>query len=242
MKKQLVILLALLVLATSFAPRLFAQTDYVTIDSGTYTLKNFFDATPLAVGDVVEFGYFSQATGTNPFAGTFTALSGGTITNTALTPTTPEDTSTVQDTVTTIIGGDTNTGALAGQFAYELLFNQGAANLPANNQIMSILFFNNTTVASSTAFGAASDPTGGSDPTAAWLWSNPTSNVGFQLNYSMGDSGVVFANDDVAFTGIPEPNATLLVGVGLCLLAGSYRKWQSPAKSGRCREPGWPQK
>jgi hypothetical protein len=213
-KKQPVALIALFVLATSFATRLFAQTEYVTIDSGGYTLKNFNDATALAIGDVVEFGYYNQANATNPFAGTFIALSGGTITNTALTPTS-NGFSTTQDTVHTIIGGDTNTGALAGEFVYELVFNQGDANLPANNQIMSMLFFNNTTVASSTDYGAASDPAG----FAAWYWTNSTSDLNFQLNYSMGDAGVTWLDNDVAYTGVPEPGTSSLLVGGLIVVA-----------------------
>jgi hypothetical protein len=215
MKKRLILFAALICLTPSLTLPLAAQT-YVQITSGTtYTLKNFYDTTPLSVGDVVEFGYYTQATVTNPFAGTFLALSGGTITNTALTPTS-NGLSTTQDTVTTIIGGDSNTGAGPGQFAYNLEFSTSTPNLPANNQIMSILFFNNSTVASSTAYGGASD--------ISWLWSNSSSSLSFPLVYNMSDPGVTWLNGDVAYTGVPEPQTTALFLSGLVFLVALRRR------------------
>jgi hypothetical protein len=215
MKKHVAPCLLLAALLAGIAAPLEAQSTTLTIDSGTYTLKDFDNATPLAVGDVVEFGYYSSATVLNPFSGSFNALTGGTITNTAETPT-ADGSSFTTDTVSTVIGGDQNTGAGPGQFAYTLVFAPSTPNLPSNGQILAIKFFDNSTVASSGAYGAASN--------ATWLWEGTTSSLDFPADYSLGDPGTLWLNNDTAFTGVPEPQTAVLVPVGLLMLYFGRRR------------------
>jgi hypothetical protein len=215
MKKRLIPLIALFVLATSFAVRLFAQADYITIDSGTFTLNNSNDATPLAAGDVIQLGYFSQATGN------FIALSGGAITNTAQTPT-ADGSSYTTDTVSTVIGGDQNTGAGPGQFVYTLVFNLSTPNLPSDGQIMSLLFFNGASISSSSAYGGVSN--------SSWVWENATSMVAFSPDFSIDASTGTLtwlgadSTQDVAYTGVPEPTTFALFGASLLVLLGFSRR------------------
>lgn len=185
------------------------------MDSGssfTYIFKNTNNSTLLATGDVVQFGYYTGATLTNLFAGTWIPLTGDGGANSGFT--------------FTVIGQDASQGWTNGTFGYSLGFTQGSGttgvSLPSAGQIMGIRFYNGTTVASSTYYGAFSSTN------SAWLWVAPSSSSAMAI--SADDPGVTWLNNKVAYTGtaiaVPEPGAVMLfvVGMGSCLLLVRYRR------------------
>ena len=202
MKKNLILPIALgagLLLAGSRT--VLAQT--INIDSGSYTLNNKNDTTALLTGDVVQFGYYNAATASNPFAGTFVAL-----------------TSAGGSTPTTVIGQETGNGASNGTFAYSSLnLNAVPAALPANGQIMTFVIYNNSSIAASTNYAAEAD--------LATTWNYSSSSM-FPVpqSFSMDDTGT-WEGNDVGYTGLslsnppaaPEPQTDVLILFGSLLLA-----------------------
>jgi hypothetical protein len=180
------------------------QAQSIITDSGTYTLNNSDNSTPLATGDLIQFGYYTGATSTStPFAGTFVAL-----TSNGSGP-------------STVIGEDSTLGAGDGTFAYyDLDLNVPTASLPPNGQIMSFLIYNSSTVASSTYYAAFAtlDETWSYSPSA----SLPTPQY---FGLSDEDYNIVWKNNVAGYTGIalsevasaPEPqtNALLIAGVAM---------------------------
>ena len=218
----------LLLFAIGVLTRLPGQSTVgLNIDSGSFTLNNYGNTTPLAVGDVLQFGYYTGATTSNPFAGTWVALTGNGGANSGLS--------------FTEIGGNPINGAGVGTFAYttsDITFTLGSAttgaDLPSAGQIMAIRYYNGTTVASSTAFGAASD--------ASWLWIAPAQTPFTSMSFSLDDPGVGWLGNDVAFTGVPEPSSVLLLGLGLILLPFTYRKWRKSAEGTAAKAVSAPQR
>jgi hypothetical protein len=177
-----------------------AQAQTLNTDSGTYTLYNSDNSTPLATGDIIQFGYYTQATSSNPFKGTFIALtSNGT-------------------GASTVIGEDTASGAADGTFAYSgLNLNIPTANLPPSGQIMTFQIYNSSSLASSTYYAAFAILD------ATWSYS-PTASLPAPQNIGLSDSdaNIVWKNNIAGYTGIaeatssiPEPqtNALLIAGV-----------------------------
>jgi hypothetical protein len=193
-------LLAVLLLAS--APIGFAQT--IDLDSGSYTLDNTDKTTPLLIGDVVQFGYFTQATSSHPFAGTFVPL-------TSAGATAP----------LTVIGQETLEGAGPGTFAYsDLNLSMDPNALPSNGQIMAFMIYNSATTTTATAFGAFAD--------TMTPWSYSASDM-FPIPqaFSLDDTGT-WENNVVGYTGIslaggtaavPEPSTSTMFVAGIMALA-----------------------
>jgi hypothetical protein len=229
MKTIPVKLLSLLLLfSLCSAARTWAQnTADLSIDSGDSILKSFGNTSPLAVGDALQFGYYTGATISNPFAGTWVALTGdGGIDNGSGSP----------GANFTVIGRAADSGAGAGQFAFSsLTFTTGSAttglNLPSAGQLMAVRFYNGATVIGSTYYGAASD--------ASWQWVSPASPASTMV-FKLSDPGIDWLGNNIAFTGtattiavIPEPNVALLALLGLLFLG---LVWKSGAAS---QAPSW---
>ena len=206
-----------------------AQTA-VSFDSGSQFLYTTAAKTTLLTagvltttgdGAVLQLGYYSLATTAAPFAGTFIPLSGATSANTPY--------------AYTAIGDLNSNGAGNGQFAFvQMSFMAGSAttgnNLPAAGMPLSIRFFNNTTLAGSTAFNAVSDPTN-----AQWLWQTPEV-PGPTEGLSLDQTGLVwFGGAATAFYtsqafSVPEPSSLVIAGfVGVGTLFAALRRRQSMA-------------
>ncbi len=185
-----------------------AYCQSVSLDSGTFTLNNADNATPLATGDVFQFGYYTGATSTlTPFAGTFVALTS----SSTFTP--------------TFIGEETSNFAGPGQFSYDSFSLNVPSNLlPANGTIMSFMIYNSTTVSSATDYAAAADLS------FPWSYASGGSVQPLPQGFSLSDPNVVWKNGDVGYTAIPlssgtslpipEPQTNALLGAGFLLLAG----------------------
>jgi hypothetical protein len=213
MKKSLSTFLCLAVLAPA---GLFASTSQLNLNSGSLTLNNSNTTTPLAIGDVLQFGYYTGATNSSTlFSGTWVPLTGFGGGNSAFT--------------NIAIGYASTNGAGPGTFAFALTFTNGSStsgvNLPSAGQIMSILFYNGTTLANSTYYGAASD--------VSWTWLAPAS-VPPVMAFSFDDTGIkwldnsVNTNNSTAYTGtllaVPEPSFIMLFALGTGLLVLVYGK------------------
>ena len=199
------------------------------IDSGSYTLMNKDDLTPLSGGvgtvvgdgDVVQFGYYTNATSGNLFAGTWVPLTGDGGANSAF------NTTSIGDNPDAVGGGNTN-----GTFAFlafgstpgdtYITFTQGSfasgVSLPTGGQIMAVRFYNGTSVASSTYYGSVSD--------ANWDWIPPMASPVRPMQFSFYDS-VSWLDNQVGYTGtsiavVPEPSVSSLFGLGLGILAFTY--------------------
>ena len=203
-----------ILLFCSFADISFAQstTTTVSFDSGNQMLTATMGGTPLTAGNastfgdgaVLRLGYYSAATSSNLFAGTFTALSGQGSANTG------------SNYNITSIGDDPNNGAGAGTFALVLSFVPGTTtgnNLPAANQILAIQFYNNTTLASSTKYNVVSD--------AAWKWTSP-SNPASTVTISLDDAGITYLGaSGYTSLSVPEPYSTAWIVLGVATFASS---------------------
>ena len=232
--KQIFPFILLMLLAGS---HLYAQTATtgLYIDSGGYLLMNHDDLTPLSGGlgtvvgdgDVVQFGYYTDATSSNLFAGTWVPLTGNGGANSAF------DTTSIGDNPDALGAGYTD-----GQFALSasgstpgdtyINFTQGSAtsgvSLPTSGHIMAVRFYNGTTVATSTYYGAASY--------ADWDWVSPAYPPAAPMAFSLGDGNdsVSWLNNEVGYTGtmigtdllVPEPSESYLCGLGFGVLAFAY--------------------
>ena len=205
-----------------------AQTSIgLNFDSGSFTLKNSDNSTALSGGiagtvgdgDVLQFGFYTSATVSNPFSGTWVPLTGMGGAN--------------FDFATTSIGDNPDAVGLDntnGTFAFAdggvipgdtyLNFTKGSStsgvSLPNSGQIMALRFYNGTTLGSSSFYGSVSD--------ANWTWIAPSSSPN-SMNFSLDDPSVKWLNNDIAFTGtgiptvVPEPSTLALVGLGLLAVA-----------------------
>ena len=185
-----------------------AQQTAVAFDSGSFTLYSNSARTIVLSGGtttdgdgfVLRLGYYTASSAANLFAGTFVPLSGAGSANTAYNKTS--------------IGDANARGAANGTFALNLSFTPGNAttgnNLPATGTILAIQFYNNTTLASSTAYNVASN--------AAWTWQTPAI-PGPTVAISFDDTNTqLLGGSTTAFytsQPIPEPSSLAFGGVGL---------------------------
>lgn len=197
------------------------------LDSGSFTLMNN-ELTPLSGGveavvgdgDVIQFGYYTNATSSNLFSGTWVPLTGNGGANSAF------NTTSIGDNPDTVGAGNTN-----GTFAFSsngstpsdtyINFIQGSStsgvSLPSSGQIMAVRFYNGTSVANSTYYGAASD--------ASWEWVAPLYPIPESMTFGL-DNSVSWFNNQVGYTGtiidVPEPPASSLFGLCFGVLAFVY--------------------
>lgn len=168
-----------------------ADTTTVSFDSGSATLSDQV-STPLSGGtalngdgDVLQLGYYSSATTSNNFQGTWIPLSGQGSANTAVIPGGPVTNPTNETYNQTSIGDLTSNGASTGQFAISLDFVQGNAtsgnSLPAAGVPLAIRFYNGTTIANSTFYNVVSDD--------LWVWKTPNTPP-TTVTPSLNDSGL----------------------------------------------------
>ena len=161
-------------------------------------------------GFVLQLGYYSGATSVNPFLGTWVPVFGAGSSNSLFSPATMGD-------------GTATTGA-NDEFSFTGTVTDSTSSteigIPAAGQIMSIRYYNATSVAASTYFGAVSDD--------SWLWVSPTNPPPTGMSFSMyGDPGLVYQSSatepetNIAISAVPEPGAfgalagALVVGVAL---------------------------
>ncbi len=211
MKNTAVKVLALLVMSSLGAVSSLKADSTVglNLDSGGYTLKGALNGLTLANGDDVQFGYYSNATSSNPFSGTFTALTGTGGVNPGLT--------------FTAIGLEAANVNGPGEFAFttsNITFDSSSSStgvdLPSVGQIMAVRFYNNSNPTLATFYGAASD--------SSWQWIAPAATPPSPMSFSFDDPGVTFLNGDVGYTGTatllaPEPSSMALFSLGLGALA-----------------------
>jgi hypothetical protein len=212
-----------------------AGTTQLSIDSGSYTLYNSNNSTILSGGaeinpvdgdgDVIQIGYYTGATSSsNLFTGTWVALTGNGGANSAFN--------------TTSIGDQTSQGAGDGTFALNLTFTSGSPTsgvYPAiGGKILALRFYNGTTVANSTYYGAVSD--------ASWTWAAPATTPPSILGFSLDNPGVSFLSNDssalneTAFTGTPlmseapEPSTATELLLAFCAV-GIFRYYRGTRRS-----------
>lgn len=187
----------------------------INMDSGSFQMMNqassFLTAGPAGDGNgaVLQLGYYTGATDpSNNFTGTWVPLTGLGSANT--------------DYNTTSIGDkNSDTGNTDGTFVLQLFFgNAGSSmNLPVStNQILSIRFYNGTTLANSTFYNAVS-----SDD---WKWQTPAAapnspvitisldkqNIEWESIVRLGQAGSTAFHTTIS--AIPEPSTYALFGLG----------------------------
>jgi hypothetical protein len=177
----------------------------LNLTSGSVTVNDVGNLAPLASGDALQFGYYTGASSSNLFSGTFVPLTGVGGVNSGLT--------------FTQIGQESTSGAGNGTFAYStsnITFTAGSTttgvDLPsASPQIMAVRFYDASDPSSALFYGAASD--------ASWLWVAPAApGSPATMSFNLSDPGITFLNGD-AYTGtatlVPEPASMALFGLGL---------------------------
>jgi hypothetical protein len=168
-------------------------------------------------GTVLQLGYFTGATSAgNNFTGSWVPLSGQTSANNALVPGSDPGENYNQ----TSIGDRHNFFAGDGTFALSLTFTASDPNsgnsLPASGTILSIRFYNNTTIGTSGFYNTVSNN--------SWTWTAPT-DAGATIPISLNDTGLVWESivlnsqaGSSAFhttiSAIPEPSTYALMFMG----------------------------
>lgn len=192
-------------------------TTTVTFDSGSETVFYVNGVTPLSGGTstdgngtVLQLGYFSGASVSNNFSGTWTPLTGNLGANSAFS--------------TTSIGDLNGSGAGDGTYANSIVFTTGGGSVdgvfPSATTIpLAIRFYDATTVGGASNYNTVSND--------AWLWQTPAESPNDPTIFlSLDDSGLewesiaVFSQaGSTAFTtsiatAIPEPSMSLLSLLG----------------------------
>lgn len=209
MKVHTALLCACAYAFTSLVSSAAVLTTTVSWESVIGVLKGSNNSTALTAGTgadgdgaVLELGYYSTATTTNNFSGTWIPLTGPNSANTAFSNTSIGD----------------QGGGPDGQFSISTTFTAGSPttgnNLPGSTSIpLVIRFYNATTIGASTAYGAVSND--------SWLWVLPSVTPGSTLTLSLNPSngGNEWLGGGAGFyTNIPVPEPTSFVFVGLATL------------------------
>ena len=171
----------------------------VSFDSGSKMVYDLNGTTVLTGGSptidgdgaVLQLGYFSSATSSQPFSGTWIALTGEGGANSAFADTT--------------VGNLFSQGAGHGTFAMTLTFDTAVAgknaSLPSANTPLGIRIYNNTSIATSTHYMTISSPL------TTWQWvppNNPPNNP--SVNLSLDDPSLRLQNGTLVGAGVVGPN------------------------------------
>ena len=153
-------------------------------------------------GAILQLGYYTLATTSDPFAGSWVPLTGAGSGNSFY--------STVGDK------------ALPdGRFNIGLNFFTSTANTPAAGTPLSLRFYDSTSLAAATYFNAVSNTTG------TWNWVAP-SNLNPTINISLSDPGVVLQDGPTsAFRttiAVPEPASAIVLALATGALAFRRRR------------------
>lgn len=190
------------ILSLIFSPALSAatiqinwSTDRMLINQGNFALS----AGTAINGDgtLLQLGYYTAATSSNPFAGVWRVLAASSI-------------------------GDTDVNQ-AGMFSTTTTLVEGSFAPPSIGSPLAIRFYNGLTAATSTFFNAASDTTGAWNWVAP---GDPAPVLNLQITKLTGvfQTGVIGAFETRISTGVPEPStAALLLGTCLSLLVRRKR-------------------
>lgn len=156
-------------------------------------------------GTVVQFGYYTMATISSPFDGTWIPLSGQGSGN----------------AMNSTIG---DKGMPDGRFSYSLAFSSLNPNIPAAGIPMTIRFYDATSLAGSSYFNAVSNTSG------LWNWVTPT-DLNPLISISLGDPGIVWQDGSgSAFRttiAIPEPSCAIALALTSGVLVMRRRRMQS---------------
>jgi hypothetical protein len=152
-------------------------------------------------GALLELGYYSLAADADPFAGSWTALTG----------------SGSASLIVTTIG---DVAVSDGRFALDFTLDYSLAGLPQDGTPLAVRFYDSTTRATSTFFNAVSNTNG------EWNWNTS----GNQIDILVGNiAGTVWQGGaGSAFrttVAVPEPSALILMGCGALIWAG--RRWRN---------------
>jgi hypothetical protein len=218
-----------------------ATITQVNFNSGDITLMDNSMVALTAGGDddgdgaVIQLGYYSAATTSNPFLGTWIALTGDGSANTGgeynadNSPPSP-----LRAFNFTSIGDVGGGSGASGVFGIAVKFDSATVNttnnLPGSTSIpLAIRFYNATTVSGSTHYNTVSNTSTGADN---WLWKAPTSDViPPQINMALDsgsvtqvwEGGVASAGITSIPTAVPEP-VNFTVGAMALLVAGLSRR------------------
>lgn len=151
-------------------------------------------------GTLLEFGYYSLASASDPFSGAWNALTG------------PNSVS----LIITTIGDQAHPD---GQFGMSFYLDPASVGLLQDGTPLAIRFFNSTSRTNSTFFNTVSNTTG------SWNWNSSA----FQIDMTVGDVPGIVWQDGVgsAFLttiAVPEPSAFILMGCGVAVWAGIRRR------------------
>jgi len=147
------------------------------------------------VGYVLQLGYYTGATDGNLFGnGTWNAVFGPGTSNSLFTTAGMGD--------NTDATGTNDEFFLSGTIADATPSTE--VGIPAANQIMSMRFYNATSLGAATYYGVATNDN--------WLWVAPTdpSNPNDDMEFNLNDSGTEFDVNSVFQSGVPETNISVV--------------------------------
>jgi hypothetical protein len=203
----------------------------VNMDSGGQLMKDqgntALTAGPAGDGNgaVLQLGYYTGATNNSSnFTGTWVPLTGLGSANTDVVPG-----STETYNQTSIGDKNSDTANTNGTFVLQLLFGNDAGssmNLPAAGTILSIRFYNTTTITPSSLYNTVSND--------GWVWQNPSAPpTNPVIAISLDDlnleweSIVLGQGQNTAFhttIAIPEPSVLALLGMAITAAPMFYRR------------------
>lgn len=160
-------------------------------------------------GFVLQLGYYTGATSVNPFLGTWVPVFGPGTSNSLFS--------------TASMGDNVATTGTNDKFSFSGTITDSTPSteigIPAAGQIMTIRYYNAASLASSTFFGAVSDP--------AWVWESPSSpppTQGMSFRFyndstAMYQGGATAPETNLSYSAVPEPASVSILAGGLALAA-----------------------
>ena len=173
---------------------------YTQIGGSPLTILGPDGTTPLAGSTssdqfVIQFGYYTGATSTNLFAGTWVPLYGAGAPNTLLSN------AAMGVGVTTTSGTDDRFN-LSG--VVDISTPNTSTGIPSQGQIMAMRYYNADSLGAASFFGAASD--------LDWTWNSPEAAPGVATDsFNLGQTGLSYqggvsaAGTNIAYSAVPEP-------------------------------------